>query len=332
MDENRHLAQLGDVVESLHWTVAAEDEGLRLDAFLARRLTTFSRRERAALIAAQQVQVNGRPAAKGTSLHIHDRVTAQITAEPTPSPSLPIDILYADASLIIVNKPAGIPSVALRHTDTQTVANFLIAHFPDTTLAGPRRLEAGLVHRLDTGTSGVLIAARTPAAYAAVREQFRQRLVGKDYLALVEGQLPTPGCIALPLAPTERHGRRMRVVAPGQGQEALTAYTPVERFSQHTLIHLSIKTGVRHQIRAHLAALGYPIVGDHLYGAAAFAPRLCLHAAALTVRHPATGEVIRHTSDMPKDFSTILAQLRNPAARRRAHKQTEAQAGSRRPA
>jgi 23S rRNA pseudouridine1911/1915/1917 synthase len=314
------------VVETFQWTVTAEDDGLRLDAFLARHLSMFSRRERAALIASRHVQVNGRSAAKGDFLRSHDQVKARVATELIPSPSLPVGVLYADASIVVINKPAGIASVALRHTDTQTVANFLTAHFPDTGTASSRQLEAGLVHRLDTDTSGILVAARTPEAYTVLRKQFRQRLVGKDYLALVEGQLTAAGCIVLPLAPTEHHRPRMRVVAPGHGQEAITEYTPVEHFTRHTLVRLSIKTGVRHQIRAHLAALNHPIVGDRLYGVAdALAPRLCLHAETLTFRHPLTGESVSYTSIMPEDFSTVLEQLRYPTTYRREHVQKKEQ-------
>jgi 23S rRNA pseudouridine1911/1915/1917 synthase len=207
------------------------------------------------------------------------------------------------------------PSVALRHTDTQTVANFLIAQFPETAGAGPRPLEAGLVHRLDTDTSGLLLAARTPLAYATLREQFRRRLVKKQYLAIVEGILKREGQISHRLEPTGPRGQRMRVATVGQGQEALTHYIRLEHLLHHTVVRLTIKTGVRHQIRVHLAALGHPIVGDKIYGATDQHPaRLCLHAETLTFCHPATGQDLSYTILPPKDFSAVLDQFRRESA------------------
>jgi 23S rRNA pseudouridine1911/1915/1917 synthase len=189
------------------------------------------------------------------------------------------------------------PSVAVRHIDTHTVANFLTTHFPETTMAGARPLDAGLVHRLDTETSGLLLAARTPDAYAALREQFRDRTVGKDYIAVVEGQLKTKGKITLALAPKGAHGRRMHTNTRCQGQTAITFYTPVEHYPAHTVVRVKILTGVRHQIRAHLASLGHPIVGDSVYGAQNAQGKPSTASASmpetLTFRHPTTGQTMK---------------------------------------
>jgi 23S rRNA pseudouridine1911/1915/1917 synthase len=216
-----------------------------------------------------------------------------------------------DTTFVVLDKPAGIPSVALRYTQTDTVANFLTAHFPETAQAGPRPLEAGLVHRLDTDTSGLLLAARTPDAYVALREQFGTRSVRKTYLAIVVGRLPIRGQVTFRLAPAGLGRRSMRVVATEQGQEALTRYTPIEILPAHTLVRLTIPTGVRHQIRVHLAALGYPLVGDVLYGSTQGQgpQRLCLHAERLSFHHPITGQEMQFTSPLPRDFSTILQHL-----------------------
>ncbi len=203
------------MVNTLQWTVAGDEETLRLDAFLARHLPTFSRRERAALIANHQVLLNDRPALKGASLHACDRIIAYITTVLAVPCTLPIAVVYTDAALVVVNKPVGAPSVAIRHTDTNTVANFLTAHFPETAKAGARTLDAGLVHRLDTETSGLLLAARTSHAYAALRQQFRDHTVEKEYIAVVEGQLKTKGRIALALAPKIVHGRIIHTVSRG---------------------------------------------------------------------------------------------------------------------
>lgn len=316
MDEDRLLSKL-NVVNTLRWVAAGDEEGLRLDVFLARHLPAFSRRERALLIAHHHVLLNDQPAPKGATLHANDRITARVTTILLPQPTLSLPVVYSDAELVVVNKPAGMPSVAVRHTDTHTVANFLAAHFPETITAGARPLDTGLVHRLDTETSGLLLAARTPYAYAALREQFRDHTVGKDYIAVVEGRLKTKGQITRALAPTGVHGRRMHTVAPGQGQPALTFYAPVEHCVAHTVVRLTIVTGVRHQIRAHLAALGHPIVGDRLYGTQDAqkqqSTRLCLHAETLTICHPITGQTMKFTSPVPEDFSALQRQLRQAA-------------------
>lgn len=300
-----------DAARSLQWLVSPEEDTLRLDAFLARRLESFSRRERAALIEERRVLRNGRPVAKGARVQTRDRISVFLPGAPA-SPSIPpVTIEYSDASIIIINKPSGLHSVALRQTDTQTVANFLLARFPETAKAGARPLEAGLVHRLDAETSGLLLAARTPAAYTALREQFRVRSVGKQYIAIVKGILTGQGCVTSPLEPTGPRGRHMRLSTSNRGQEAFTRYWSVECLPHHTVVRLMISTGVRHQIRVHLATLGYPIVGDKIYGEEGhLAGRLCLHAEMLTFSHPTTGLRFNYTNSPPEDFSAVLRQLR----------------------
>lgn len=300
----------------LQWTVAIEEKGLRLDAFLSRHLSGFSRRERAELVTQDHVRVNGRSSVKGAILRSQDIVTAFLTPTLAPNPVLPVSILHVDPEFVVIDKPAGIPSVALRHTETGTVANFLLAHFPEMAQVGSRRLDAGLLHRLDTKTSGVMVAARTLSAYAGLQAQFRQRTITKNYLAIVEGNLGKKGRVALPLAPTGPHGRSMRPARTGQGHDAVTWYIPIKRFSRHTLVRLSIITGVRHQIRAHLAALGHPIVGDVAYGAGdEAAPRLCLHSETLEFSHPTTGKRMSFTSPMPENLIAFLERLRGANSR-----------------
>jgi 23S rRNA pseudouridine1911/1915/1917 synthase len=311
VDENRAFPKLG-ASSTLQWIVTTEEDALRLDSFLARRLAAFSRRECTVLIAERHVLLNGRPALKGVRVQARDLISISLPGAPTALPALPVTIEYSDDSIIIVNKPSGLPSVALRHTDARTVANFLSAQFPETVEAGPRPLEAGLVHRLDTETSGLLLAARTPAAYTALREQFRSRAVGKHYLAIVKGILKGPGQITHRLEPTGPRGQRMRLSTSERGQEAFTRYVSLELLPHYTVVRLTISTGVRHQIRVHLATLGHPLVGDKRYGETGqLATRLCLHAETLTFRHPATGRKFSHTTPPPEDFFAVLEQLRD---------------------
>jgi 23S rRNA pseudouridine1911/1915/1917 synthase len=302
------------VADAARWVVAVDEEGLRLDAFLSRHLASLapwlSRREIAELIAASQVCVNGRPSKKGDRVHAEDIISAPAMLRLHANAALAIRVVYTDPTLVVLDKPAGIPSVALRYSETETAANFLAARFPETRTAGPRPLEGGLLHRLDTGTSGLLLAARTPDAYRSLREQFRARTVEKQYLAVVEGCLPNSGQLKSCLAPSGPRGRHMRVVAPGQGQEANTTYVPLATAERYTLLRVTITTGVRHQIRVHLATLGHPIVGDPLYGTARRAPRLYLHAEALAFISPTTGRRVRCTSPAPGDFAALIKPVK----------------------
>jgi 23S rRNA pseudouridine1911/1915/1917 synthase len=279
--------------------------------FLVAHTPDITRREIVEWIAAGHARINGRVSAKGTTVRPGDTVSLTSPATFFANPHLPIQILWADATLVVVNKPSGIPSVALRHDDTATVANFLVAHFPDIATTGPRPLEAGIVHRLDTATSGVLVAARTCQAYNTLRAQFSERTVEKQYLALVHGQVQQAGERRSFLRPSGPRGQRMRETTARDGQEAQTIYTPVMRFLHHTLVRATIPTGVRHQIRVHLAALGYPIVGDSLYGEAPETGRLCLHAKDLTFFHPRTGARVHFSCPLPEDFQVVQQQIAN---------------------
>ena len=188
----------------------------RLDLFLATHWGPLSRRQTRAIIAAGTVRVNGAIARKGALLQSGDVVEVTTTAfddavRLPPQPELPVAVLYEDADLIAIDKPPDMPSVALRGVDRGTVANFLAGRAPDTATVGRSALEAGLVHRLDTGTSGVLLAARTHSAWLGMREQFRARAVGKRYIAWVEGRLRAAGKMEDPIAHDPRQRRRMIV-------------------------------------------------------------------------------------------------------------------------
>lgn len=309
MDESLPIRQLR-VNETRQWIVAADQGGLRLEAFLAPTFPSYSRREITELISTGQVFLNGHPTKKGMRVQVGDTVVAPAALPLRPNATLPIKVVYADDTVVVLDKPAGIPSLALRHDEMDTVANFLLACFPDTSAAGSHSLEAGLVHRLDTPTSGLLLAARTPFAYSSLREQFRARTVEKYYLALVEGELRVGGQSTLGLAPAGPHGKRMRAGTTGKTRDGLTTYTPLEIFLGHSLVKIHITTGVRHQIRVHLATLGHPIVGDLDYGVANRAARLYLHAEVLSFTHPATNQRIRFASPPPSDFLSLVENLR----------------------
>lgn len=309
MDENEPLGQLTVGQTPQQWLVCLVDSGRRLDVFLSTHLRDFTRREIVESIAAGRARINDRVSAKGALVRAGDIVTLAALDALRPNPHLPIRLLYVDEAIVVLDKPSGIPSVALRHDETDTVANFLLARFPEVATVSPRSLEAGVVHRLDTATSGVLLVARTPQAYGALREQFSKRTVRKQYLALVHGQLHQAGERRSLLTPTGSRGQRLREATTGSGQEARTSYTPVTQFPHHTLVRATIPTGVRHQVRVHLAALGHPIVGDVVYGHSEDGTRLCLHAETLSFSHPQTGARKRFTCPLPEDFYAVLQQV-----------------------
>jgi 23S rRNA pseudouridine1911/1915/1917 synthase len=298
-------------------SVPSDSASPRLDVFLMRYLPC-SRRVAQRAIAAGLVRVNGRRARKGDVLQSGDLVaiaeTQRTAGELRPNPHLAVHVLYEDEAVIVIDKPAGIPSHALRSDETDTAANFLLARDPGLAIAGRSPLEAGLAHRLDTGTSGILLAARSAAAYAALRQQFTARQVEKTYLALVEGNVQAGGEVLSPLAPAPHNRRKMRIVARmvSGARPAQTSYRPLEELGGSTLLEVHIRTGVRHQIRVHLAALGHAVVGDALYGhARSGAPaRHLLHAAGLAFVHPTHGRRIEIRSPLPGDFARFVANLR----------------------
>ena len=300
------------------------DAAVRLDLFLAQNVALLSRRTAQESIAAGAVRVNGRTARKSALVARGDVVEiaddALVAPRPAPRPDLAIEIVHEDSALVVVDKPAGIPTLALRDGDDATVASFLIGRFPDLADAGESPLEAGIAHRLDNDTSGLLVAARTAAAYRDLRRQFTERHVVKEYTALVEGLVREEGKIQTSIAPERRRRDRMRVSedAPG-AREAHTQYRPLQQVGRATLLAVRIRTGVRHQIRVHLASIGHPVVGDTLYGAStrSGARRQMLHACYLELDHPVTAQRLDLRSGIPADFDQIVRRLQGERGRRR---------------
>jgi 23S rRNA pseudouridine1911/1915/1917 synthase len=278
------------------------DGPARLDTFVLRSCPALSRRVAHRLIDDGLVRVNGRIVPKGTRLVAGDRVTvASMRLE--PEPDLAVAVVHVDERLIVVDKPGGMPAHALDPRQRGTVAAYLAGRFPETDgLGGP--LTSGLVHRLDTGTSGLLLAARTPEAYAALRAAFRAGAVGKHYLALVAGVPPARAAIDRALAHDPRDRRRMIVAQPGlRAWAAHTEIATLRAARGRALVDVTLHTGVTHQARVHLALLGCPVLGDTLYGGpdAGLPPgRHALHAAAL-----ALADTRRFESALPPDLATL---------------------------
>lgn len=289
----------------------------RVDRLLAETLGGVSRRRLQKLIEEGLVRVDGRRVRKGDVLRGERTIEVEL---PPPGgalagePELAFAILFEDERCVAIDKPAGRPGHALRPDERGTVANFLAARFPECVAAGDSPLEAGLVHRLDTETSGALLGARDRAAWRRLREQFQAGRVGKRYTAVVRGEISGPGEIARAIEPDVRSRRKVRVLADGESSRrsrpALTRYVPLGHSLEATLLAVEIATGVRHQIRAHLAAIGHPVLGDTLYGSAPIPEgRHLLHADWLAFDHPGSGARLAVESPLPPEYVGALRRL-----------------------
>ncbi len=281
----------------------------RLDAFVLAAGLPLSRRMVHQLITDGAVRLNGRRAPKGARVAIGDRVTIPWLTTLEPEPDLPIRIAHVDAQVIALDKPGGMPGHALDPRRLGTAAAFLVARWPETARIG-EPFSGGLVHRLDTGTSGLLLAARTPAAFDALRAAFRARRVTKRYLAITTGTLEAAADVAHPLAHDTGDRRRMRIAREGDvSWPAHTHVEPLARVRERTLVAATIRTGVTHQVRVHLASIGLPVVGDVLYGGAVAdlaAGRHALHASALTIAAGVLDEPLALDSPLPDDLCALM--------------------------
>lgn len=298
------------------------ETGLRLDAFLARRNVFPSAAAARRALASGIVTINGRAAKKGAHLQVGDVVQlcdgAVANVVLVPEPRLQLDVLYEDSDIVAVDKPAGMASHPLHPGDSETVASALIARYPECTAASPDAREGGLGHRLDVGTSGVLLAARSRQAWHRLREALAAPSCQKIYLAEIRGDFPDgfpasdprsefvlpgprPFCF-LVSAPIGRQGRRRGKVKVAGGRQPLPARTEVmlvERRVGGAMVEARLARGRSHQVRAHLAYLGIPVRGDATYGEADPPSGLHLHAWAVSFLHPVTARPLRIEAPLP---------------------------------
>jgi 23S rRNA pseudouridine1911/1915/1917 synthase len=281
--------------------VPPEAAGRRVDHALADALPALGVTGARRLLAAGSVRVDGRRVRKGDRLlagqaiDVDDAALAAETARHDgthvrPDPDLALAVLYADDTLVAVAKLAGVPSHPLRPGELGTAANAICARFPGCATASPDAREGGLVQRLDTGTSGVLIAARTADAWAPLHAALTAEDCEKTYLAEVTGTPPGGGVEDAPIGRVGRRGARVRVGGGRRPLEARTVWQLVEQREATALVRAHLHAGRTHQVRAHLAAAGHPVVGDEQYGSGGQALRL--HAAAVRFRHPVSGHTI----------------------------------------
>jgi len=297
-------------LEQVLHSLTADSPG-RLDHFLQAKLPQYSRSRLQSWIKEERVQVDGKPAKVSLMLRGGERVEVTPAAPPplkATAEDLPVEVLYQDASVIAVNKPAGLLVHTGAGAHSGTLVNRLVHHFGQLSDVGGD-LRPGIVHRLDKDTSGVLLVARTDAAHRALAEQFAGRTVEKTYLALVEGLVRNDsGRITKPIS--RDPVRRIRMTAALEtGRTALTDFRVLERFTGFTYLEVRIGTGRTHQIRVHLQSLGHPVAGDRLYGARA-AQRVFLHARRIGFTSPATGERVTVEAPVPEALEAWLSSLR----------------------
>lgn len=297
------------------YVVSEDQAGQRLDRFLVAVLDGLSRTAVQRLISSGQALVNGQTSKAGYLLRTGDMITTseQTTERQTPtiqSPPVSLEITYEDQDLLVVNKPAGLVVHPARGHSGDTLLDALRMRYLDMSQFEDEE-RPGIVHRLDKDTSGLLIVAKSARAQSALVEQMKQHAIVKRYLALVEGVVPLDyGSIDAPIGRDPRYRQQMAIMATGS-REARTHFRVVERFSHHTLLLLQLETGRTHQIRVHLQAIGYPIVGDPVYGPTGKRhtlplSRQFLHAYQLAFTHPITGQRLELEASLPEDLEQIL--------------------------
>jgi len=287
--------------------------GHRADQAVLRSFPGFSRKEVKELFEAGRVRCAGHRLKKGDRVEPGSELSVQAPSTPiTPDATIALELLFESPDFVIVNKPAGLPTAPLLRTETRSLAAALLARYPEMLGVGFREREPGLVHRLDNETSGVVLAARNQAAFSAARALFESSLVEKRYLAVVAAGLPDAGELETLLGPDPSDPRRVRVYEqPPDGYAKLshTRYRVVERGAGCALVELSVERAFRHQIRAHLAHLGFPIAGDALYGGPA-APELgarhALHGSYIAWAGDALRAGFRAEAGLPLELRALL--------------------------
>ncbi len=293
----------------IRFLVEENDSNRRVDQLVAARFPQAGRRRIAELFDAGHVRINGRVAKKGDSAPQGAEISIAQPPQTRATPIVPVDQditeLYSDDSLVALNKPAGIPCQPLRSDERGTIANVILARYPQCAAIGTDHREAGLVHRLDIGTSGVLVAALTQTTWMRMREMFAARAITKYYMALVHGHANN----GENHASIVHKGSRMAIARSSADKSlpAATYWHVAKHLRTTTLLQCKMTTGRMHQIRIHLADAGFPIVGDELYGGPAMKPTgHFLHASRITFAHPISGQPLTIDAPLPIERQRLL--------------------------
>ena len=296
--------------------IVVTDAGKRLDKLISEQLPELTRSAVQHLMQDGCVTIAGKPVKKNTRASAGDVITVdlpeprEVEIEPE---NIPLDIVYEDEDIIVVNKPKGMVVHPAPGNWSGTLVNALMYHCGDSLSGINGEIRPGIVHRIDKDTSGLLVVAKNDRAHQSLAEQIKVHSAGRRYFAVVYG---TPreqkGTVNAPIARHPIDRKKMAVLAGGR--EAITHYEVLEQYAGYSYLTFLLETGRTHQIRVHMAHIGHPIIGDPLYGPAKDKWKLqgqCLHAGELTLTHPATGERMTFQAPLPAYFTTVLQKLRN---------------------
>ena len=293
-----------------------EKDGKRIDAFLSEKLEDTSRVAVQRLIEKGKVLVNGKtvkPSYKvqeGDNIQVEEEIPVEVSLK---AQEIPLDIIYEDKDIIVVNKPKGMVVHPANGNPDGTLVNAIMAICKDSLSGIGGEIRPGIVHRLDKDTSGIIIIAKNDKAHINLSEQIKDHKVRKTYIALVRGIVKeNEATINMPIGRSEKDRKKMAVTK--KGKEAITHFKVLERYDKYTLLQVNIETGRTHQIRVHLSQIGYPIVGDEVYSNGKNEWNVkgqCLHAKSLEFTHPITGETMFLEAKLPEYFENILKELEN---------------------
>jgi len=293
-------------------TVPAQMGGMRFDQALVRLFPQYSRSRLQAWLASGHIRINGSPSTAKRAVMGGERVTLKPPPPPAAAPRaqrMPLKIVHEDAALIVIDKPSGLVVHPGAGVPDRTLLNALLAHAP--ALAGVPR--AGIVHRLDKDTSGLLVVAKTVVSQISLVKQLADRSMRRIYLAVVQGDPPASGVIDAPVGRDAR--ARVRMAVTNRGKPARTNYRVLERYGHAALVECRLETGRTHQIRVHFQHIRHPLVGDEVYRRGTrhglSFPRQALHATELSLVHPSTGKIATWSSPLPHDMKKLVEKLRN---------------------
>lgn len=302
-------------MEQKHEIIITEP-GMRADKAISAALPALSRSAVQALIQDGRVLCNGAPVQKSTKLPVQSVLTVEIPpARPLEvvAQNIPLDIVYEDSDLLVVNKPKGMVVHPAAGNEDGTLVNALLYHCGDSLSGINGVIRPGIVHRIDKDTSGLLIVAKNDAAHRSLAEQIKAHSFTREYRAVVYGRIKADGTVDAPIARHPQERKRMAVVRSPAAREAVTHYFVVRHFTGFTQLRLRLETGRTHQIRVHMAYIGHPVAGDPVYGPKKVITSLggqCLHAGLIGFVHPRTGRYMEFEAPLPPYFTDFLKTLR----------------------